>query len=347
MINKFLSSDEMLSYKFAEENRGMVFSIDLMLALIIITVLLGVSADAMDIVGWKIQDYSYTNSLERITMGGADMLIKNPGSPENWEELGNFGGVTPGLADVDPVTMKVHPNTLSVRKINCLKESYDELMMGRVIPSYCNSSLTICPVDQSMEPITMGTLNISTSTDIMAVNRSVLCNFFNTTIIVFIDAIQYNSSLSEQKYGGYQCQHQDIKGKSDHLKVDYRSQKPGWTCYPFRVTQDMLNSTDFYVMTDPVHITDSSAIWIIDCPENTTEDVHFFSNTPILVNDRISEFLGNKTTTVLWVHVFSCGNPEKTFNTYLAGFPKGTPMEMVKIQYLNPQPCYFIFKVGI
>lgn len=47
----------------------MVFSIDLMLALIIITVLLGVSADAMDIVGWKIQDYSYTNSLERITTG--------------------------------------------------------------------------------------------------------------------------------------------------------------------------------------------------------------------------------------------------------------------------------------
>ncbi len=35
---------------------------DLMLALIIITVVLGVSADAMDVAGWKIQEYSYANS---------------------------------------------------------------------------------------------------------------------------------------------------------------------------------------------------------------------------------------------------------------------------------------------
>lgn len=334
----------MLSYKFTEENRGMVFSMDLMLALIIITVVLGVSADAMDVAGWKIQDYSYANSLERITIGAADMLIKNPGSPENWEESGDFRGITPGLAEVDPVTMEVRPNTLSVRKINSLKESYDELMRGRVIPPYCKSSLTISPVDQSMEPVTMGELNLSSSTDAIVVNRSVLCNFFNTTTLVFIDAMKYNSSLPENSYE-YKCPHHGIEGKSDHLNVDYVNKKPGWTCYPFKVTRSMLNSTDFYVMTDPDEISDSSALWIIDCPENITEDAHFFSNSPILVNDMVGECLGNRTTAVLWLHVFSCGSPEKTFNTYLAGFPKDTPMEMVKTQYLNPQPCYFIFRL--
>lgn len=330
-----------------EEKKGMVFSIDLMLALIIITILLGVSADTMDIMGWKIQDYSYTNSLERITIGAADMLIKNPGSPENWEELGDFNGITPGLADVDPVTMKARPNTLSVTKINCLKENYNVLMKDRVLPSYCNSTLSISPVDQSLESITMGNIRISASTDVMVVNRSVLCNFFNTSTMVFIDAMKYNSSLLEQKYEGYECQHQDINGKSDHFKVDYRNHKPGWACYHFRVTQDMLNSTDFYLMTDPVQIKDSSAVWLIDCPENITEDVHFFPNTPVMVNGRISDFIGNKSTAVLWLHVFSGGNPETTFNTYLAGFPKGTPIEKVKVQYLNPQPCYFVFKVGV
>lgn len=317
---------------------------DLMLALIIITVLLGLSADAMDIAGWKIQDSSYANFLERITIGAADMLIKNPGSPENWEESGDFCGVTPGLAEVDPVTMKVRPNILSVRKINCLKENYDELMRGRVIPPYCNSSLTIAPMDQSLEPVTMGKLNSSSSTDVIVVNRSVLCNFFNTTTVVFIDTMKYNSSLPENSYE-YQCPHHGIEGKSDHLNVDYPNKKPGWICYPFRITQSMLNSTDFYVMTDPAEISDSSACWIIDCPENTTDDTHFFSNSPILVNDMIGECLGNRSTAVLWVHVFSCGNSEKTFNTYLAGFPKGTPIELVKTQYLNLQPCYFIFKL--
>jgi hypothetical protein len=332
--------------QFTEEREGMVFSIDLMLALIILTVLLGFSADAMDIIGWKMEDYSYTNSLERITMGGADMLIKEPGSPENWEELGDLKGVTPGLADIDPATMKVRPNTLSVRKINCLKESYDELIRGKVIPPYCNSSLTICPVDQSLEPITMGEVSISSSTDVMVVNRSVLCNLFNTSIMVFIDDMKYNSSLSEQKYLGEECPHQSIVGNSDHLKVDYRNHKPGWTCYHFRVNQDMLNSIDFYLMTDPVHIADPSAVWIIDCPENITENVHSFSNMPVRVNDQVSECLGNRSTAVLWLHVFSSGNPEQTFNTYLAGFPKGTPIEQVKTQYLSPQPCYFVFKVG-
>lgn len=322
----------------------MVFSMDLMLALIIITVVLGVSADAMDVVGWKIQDYSYTNSLERITIGAADMLIKNPGSPENWEESGDFSGVTPGLAEIDPVTMEVRPNTLNIRKINSLKENYDELMKGGVIPPYCKSSLTISPVDQSLEPIIMGELNSSSSTDVIVVNRSVLCNFFNTTTVVFIDAMKYNSSITQNSHE-YQCPHQGIEGKSDHLNVDYPNKKPGWTCYPFKITRSMLNSTDFYVMTDPNEISDSSTLWIIDCPENTTEDVHYFSGSPVLVNDLIGGCLGNKTTAVLWVHVFSSGNPEKTFNTYIAGFPKGTPIEMVKTQYLSPQPCYFIFKL--
>lgn len=79
----------------------MVFSTDLMMALIIITVVLGVSADAMDNVGSKIQDYYYANSVDRITTGAVDMMIKNPGEPQNWEELRTFDGVTPGLADVD------------------------------------------------------------------------------------------------------------------------------------------------------------------------------------------------------------------------------------------------------
>nr|WP_243686811.1 hypothetical protein [Methanobacterium formicicum] len=45
---------------------GMVFSVDLMLALIIITVVLGVSADAMDMIGSKMDDSSHEASLERI-----------------------------------------------------------------------------------------------------------------------------------------------------------------------------------------------------------------------------------------------------------------------------------------
>ena len=334
----------MFDYRLMEEKVGMVFSTDLMMALVIITVILGVSADAMDNIGMQIQDYSYANSVDRITIGAADMLIKNPGSPDNWEKSANINVITPGLADVDSVKMRVSPKTLSLRKINSLKENYDELMRGRVLPPYCDSSLTICPVDSSLEPITMGKISTS-ARDIIVVNRTVLCNFYNTSIMVFIDAMKYESNTSEQKLGGYQCPHKDKTGNFSHMGVNYQNKNSGWICYHFRVTQDMLNSTDFYLMTDPVQVTDSSAVWIIDCPENSTEDTRLFSNQPILVNDVISACIGNKSTGILWLHVFSGGNHEKAFNTYLAGFPKHTPVEKVKIQYLSPQPCYFIFKV--
>ena len=109
----------------------------------------------------------------------------------------------------------------------------------------------------------------------------------------------------------------------------------------------MLNSTDFYIMTDPDRVKDQSAVWMMDRPENLTENTQFFQNNPILVNGKIKEIMGNKSTVVLWLHVYSSGNPDNSFNIYLAGFPKGTPSEKVKVQYLSPQACYFVFKVWV
>lgn len=340
-------SDEMSKNEFAEDRRGMVFSIDLMLAIIIIAVILGVSADAMDIVGSKMEDYAYGNSLERITLSSADMLVKTPGSPENWEELDDLSGVTPGLAEMNATNVKIHSNVINIQKINRLKESYDKLMVGRVIPPYCKSTLAIYPVDTSLEPIYVKNMSENySSTEVMVENRTVVCNYLNTSVLVFINALEC-SRLSEQKQLGEKCPHLGVNGNLVHLNVDYRNRKSGWVCYPFRMNQKMLNSTDFYIMTDPDCVKDPAAVWMMDRPENLTENTQFFQNNPIQVNGKIKEIMGDNSTGVLWLHVYFSGNPDKTFNTYLAGFPKGTPYETVKVQYLSPQPCYFIFKVWV
>ena len=339
-------SDNMPGKDFNEDRRAMVFSIDLMLALVIITVILGVSADAMDIVGSKMEDYAYGNSLERITISSADMLIKTPGSPENWDELNDLAGVTPGLADVNSTHIKTHSNVVSFSKINRLKENYDKLMEGCVIPTYCKSTLAIYPVDTSLEPMYVKNMSGNySSSEVMVENRTVLCNYLNASIMVFINAVDH-SKLSEHKQLGEECPHLDVNGNS-HLKVDYLNRKSGWACYHFRITRQMLDSTDFYVITDPNIIEDPAAVWIIDRPENRTENTQLFRNTPIRVNDIIKESMGNNSTAVLWLHVYSSGNPDKSFNTYLAGFPRGTSYENVKVQYLNLQPCYFVLKVWV
>ncbi|AUB55366.1 hypothetical protein BK007_04600 [Methanobacterium subterraneum] len=332
--------------RFAGNKYGMVFSIDIMMALIIITVILGVSADAMDIVGSKMEDYSYGNSLERIAQAGADMLVKTPGNPENWEKFPDVNGVTPGLSDLE-INKKTHSNVISMVKIKRLEENYDKLINGNVIPSHCKSTLVIYPVDQSLEPINVKDIGENdSSSEVFVENRTVLCNYLNTTEMVFINA-RDQSLLSSQNQFGDECPHGEGTGSQSHEKVDYKNREAGWVCYPLRVTDGMFNSTDFYLITDPASIEDPVAMWIIDRPENRTEYTQLFQNKPILLNGMIEGIMGNNSTAVLWLHVYSSGNPDKAFNTHLAAFPKGTPPENVKVQYLTPQPCYFVFKVWV
>lgn len=335
----------MAKYKITRNKYGMVFSIDLMLALIIITVILGVSADAMDIVSSKIEDYSYGNSLERITQAGADMLVKTPGNPDNWEKFPDLNGVIPGLSDLE-LNKKTHSNVISMVKVKRLQENYDKLMEGKVIPSHYKSTLVIYPVDQSLEPINVNIDGNDSSTGVFVENRTVLCNYLNTTEIVFINA-RDQSLLSSQEQLGDECPHWEVNGSQAHSKVDYKNRKAGWACYPLKITDIMLNSTDFYLMTDPTSIEDSTSVWMIDRPENRTENTQLFKNKPTSLNGMMKEIMGNNSAAVIWLHVYSSGNPDKAFNTHLAAFPKGTPPENVKVQYLIPQPCYFVFKVWV
>lgn len=62
-------------------DKGQVFTLDIMLALVLIAIIMGVSADTIDMASYKISGYTSRFSLERITNNAADMLVKTPGSP--------------------------------------------------------------------------------------------------------------------------------------------------------------------------------------------------------------------------------------------------------------------------
>ncbi|MDP3066664.1 MAG: hypothetical protein Q8N08_07995 [Methanobacteriaceae archaeon] len=59
-----------------------ILSIDLMLAMILVTILLGVSADAMDLISSRMDEHTYANTLERITTENVNILINTSGTPE-------------------------------------------------------------------------------------------------------------------------------------------------------------------------------------------------------------------------------------------------------------------------
>lgn len=330
--------------KLIRDNWAQVFSLDLMMALILVTIVIGLSANAIDLAGFKITDYSAGISVDRIATDAAEILVNTPGS-SGWEKSNNTLFVTPGLAE-DINGSRNTTNTLSIKKISQLKNRYSELM-NNIIPQGGGSSLIIYPTNPALKPVEVNNETPSSNvSEIAVVNRTVLVNFNDFKILVSINT-DFNDLNYVSQNSSELCPHYNQKYIDKHEKPDISTKKPGWYCKHFKISQSELDTTDFYIITDPSIPSDISARWILDGPENISELKENFQAYPLLVNDRISKILGDDNEAVLWLHVFISDTSRNSFKTYLVGVPKGTSPEKVNADYLNPQPCFFVFKVWL
>ncbi|HTX61428.1 MAG TPA: hypothetical protein VMC48_03905 [Methanobacterium sp.] len=319
--------------KLKKDSVGQIFSIDLLFALVILAVVLGMSANAIDIAGNKISDYSAGRSMDRIATDTADVLINTPG-PQDWEKSNNTLMVKPGLA-IDSNSSVNSTKILSYKKINQLKSRYMELM-SNFIPPPGNSYLSIEPTNPSLKEIEVSNETPPAKvSEVAVVNRTVLVSYRDFNIITIIDK---SSQLDV-------CPHYSFNGTSVHNKPNNLNKSSGWICKSFKVTKRDLNSTDFYILTDPGVLNGNQAHWILDRPDSYTEEQEPFSSHPIMINDRISALMGEDNEAVFWLHVFISSDPSGAFVTYVVGVPHGTSSEEVRVEYLNPQPCFLILKV--
>jgi len=317
------------------DNYGYIFTIDALLSLILITVIIGVSADAMDIAGNKITDYSSEQSYGRITEDTADILIKTPGSPDNWENDIFLNHVTPGLREVNSTPAD---NKLSMTKINYLK--LHPYLMEKLIPEGLNCSLMIYPNDPSLSPIpVINRTPDKDDSDVYVVNRTISYeyNLYKTYSSIKMNNIgdNYNTSI-------YMCPNSLLRF-NEHKLPDYKRSEPGWICTPFKINAEEVNSTDFYLITDPQLVSDKNSMWLIDRPDNTSGAPQKFLKTPVNINYQVHEMWDGNG--ILVFHVFTSGVSDKLFNVYLVGVPAGTPLNNIKTEYLGLKSAYFIFKI--
>ena len=322
------------------DHSGQVFTIDAMFALLLITVIIGLSANSMDIAGNKACDYSTEQSMDRIAGDTADMLIKTPGSPENWEELKSFKSITPGLAKLENGTKTTSRNILDMNKISCLKKNPD--LLKKILPSSMSYSLMIYPVDP-----TLPTIEILNKTppldvgDVLVINRTVIYDYNIICSYLSITPDIHNEINGSSEFF---CTHSNL-GSYKHNCPDFKTRNAGWICRPFNIDLLDINSKDFYILTDPTVLKDNSARWIIDTPNIIDNKAQNFTSAPIMVNSMISELSGNKSREIFVFHVYTDGNPEKIFNTYLVGVPKGTQYTDVRIDHMKSQHAFFILKL--
>ncbi|MTK64468.1 MAG: hypothetical protein F8N15_08100 [Methanobacterium sp.] len=314
------------------DQKGFIFSLDVFLSLLIMMLILGISADAMDIAGNRIDDFYSEQTYQRITDDACDVLIKTSGSPEYWDEMGSVRGVSPGLADTKNSS---GTNRLSSKKLEALKNNPE--LMDKLIPEGFKCSVTIYPYDSSLPLLYIVNQTNNISTEVYVANRTIMYSY-NSYVICTLLTIQ--KSLDTNK-SHYNCPHSQIK-KDTHDLPDFSNKRPGWYCDAFKIGKDTLNSTDFYLLTDPPHTPDQKAMWILDTPNNLSATTERFQDCPIDITSRVRE-LGKED--VLVIHIYASGDLNEPFKVYIMGVPSGTPVNNVKINYLGLKAGYIVLKI--
>ncbi len=292
----------------------------------------------MDIAGDKIIEYSTEQSFQRIAENMADILIKTPGNPEHWENNRCLATITPGLADFQNGTNRFG-NILNMKKISYLKDN--PMLIKKLLPLGMECSLSIYPTNTSQSIIEVINDKIP-SGDVCVVNRTVLYDYGLIDICSNINPNEFYGNGSK-----YVCTHAHMNYYK-HECPDFNNRKSGWLCNAFNLDLEDINSKDYYLLTDPhnlIYNSDFQSCWIIDTPNNTTYNSHNFTSNPIIINSFFSKLSGNNSREIFVLHVFTNGDIEKTFNTYIVGVPKGTPIKDVRIENIKPQSAFFILKL--
>ncbi len=151
---------------FSRDSRGLAFSMDMLIALIPITIIIGMAAVSMDDMSYRSQSVMQFSSLDRVAADSADALVESSGTPVDWENKGT--AKIPGLARFDYSKNSTEENVLSFSKISAFKESDLENLLGSNYGAY----LVLTDSDSKVIK-SVGTLNNSAS-NIVRVERLVL-----------------------------------------------------------------------------------------------------------------------------------------------------------------------------
>lgn len=115
---------------FLKDKKGQLLTLDLLLALVPLTIILGMSASALGGIINQIQEYSFLYSTQRQASDAMDVLIKTPGVPPNWNSTNP--PTTPGLAVYS--CNRALPNFLDYDKLLAL----DETLISQLFPNGTN-----------------------------------------------------------------------------------------------------------------------------------------------------------------------------------------------------------------
>ncbi|WP_281774471.1 hypothetical protein [Methanobacterium formicicum] len=187
---------------FNRDSRGVALSLDILLALIPITILLGLVAADMGNIMYGTQDIIYRSSLERVSADTVNTLLQTSGDPYNWETNPSNLKVV-GLAQYDPNNKKPVEYTLSTKKMALLKSSLGQQAVQNVMGDQYGFYITVSPTN-STDTIIWNLTSTGTpkesAKDVVKIERNVLYNVFDSEAVASIKNAGHDSGKPRDYY---------------------------------------------------------------------------------------------------------------------------------------------------
>ncbi len=310
---------------FDRDSRGYALSLDLLLALIPLTILLGVVAADMDNMFYQMEDTVFRGSTERVAADTLDTLLETSGDPYNWEQSNTTPPVV-GLARYDLTKQMPIQNVLSPYKVGAVKSSQIQNMLGNEYGYFFTMSYkqTGTNVKNISSTPTITSADSITAEDVVRIERTVLYSEFE----IVSEGINIRAT-----------------GKSNPV-----SSPPN----VFMTNVAYNEAFDYWIYLESVGPTTVTSGWVTINGFDVVYPTDFRSGEVLvvkqipIVDDKGNLILKNESnllpnSVVLMIE----GSPTDKMNVYIIQVPKGTPESAVNPEGGNRQPCRVEFFVWL
>ncbi len=295
--------------KIKDDSEGYVFSLDLLLALIPLTILLGMATADMDAMFYLTQEGVYQSSLQRVATDAASALLETSGTPHNWEQTGNPSVV--GIAKFSDSAQAPIENDISPAKLGGLNSTN----LGELIGPEYGYFINITTVRNNSNYYSLGTYNNSAQ-NIARVERLVQLAKFE----VVSEGTGVRNTGSPRDF----------------------TSPPN----PFQTNIAYNNQFNYYVLVYNYGIT--SARVVIN-GQTVVPQNQFQNNVPFVRRIIPSNILQNQTelrdNSVVLQQVAS--KPGEYFDAYVVRVPKGTPEDQITLENARPILGRFVMYVWV
>jgi hypothetical protein len=197
-----------------DDPRGFLISLDLLFAIIPLTIVLGMVAADMGNILYEIEDTIYQSSTDRIAQDTMNTLAETSGDPQNWEQTGVAPNIV-GLAQYingRPIPDSIDPNKLAL----LTNTSIQNLIGNNTYGFYLTiTSLNSTAINQTFGNNSVVGNNNSGINNIVRVDKVVLCSklesvtylvgqiFYSGQTRIYTVPSFNTSSFSTQNYDYY------------------------------------------------------------------------------------------------------------------------------------------------